>query len=61
MDDWTMADRLLALVRHGQSKWNLANRFTGSRDVELTAAGAEETRARPGAGGDGPELKVAAQ
>jgi 2,3-bisphosphoglycerate-dependent phosphoglycerate mutase len=29
----------LALLRHGQSQWNLENRFTGWVDVDLTAAG----------------------
>ena len=29
----------LALVRHGQSEWNLANRFTGWVDVNLTPEG----------------------
>jgi len=32
----------LALVRHGQSQWNLENRFTGWVDVSITALGAEE-------------------
>jgi 2,3-bisphosphoglycerate-dependent phosphoglycerate mutase len=32
----------LTLVRHGQSIFNLENRFTGSLDVELTAVGKEE-------------------
>ncbi len=32
----------LALVRHGQSLWNLENRFTGWVDVPLTAKGEEE-------------------
>lgn len=32
----------LILVRHGQSKWNLENRFTGWVDVDLTEAGIEE-------------------
>src|SRR5256885_2352374 len=32
----------LTLVRHGQSIYNLENRFTGSLDVELTAVGKEE-------------------
>jgi len=32
----------LTLVRHGQSVYNLENRFTGSLDVELTAFGKEE-------------------
>ena len=27
----------LILVRHGQSEWNLQNRFTGWVDVDLTA------------------------
>ena len=30
-----MTDRLLVLVRHGQSEWNLKNLFTGWRDVDL--------------------------
>ena len=33
---------LLVLVRHGQSTWNLENRFTGQTDVPLTAKGREE-------------------
>lgn len=32
----------LVLVRHGQSQWNLENRFTGWVDVELTSKGVEE-------------------
>jgi 2,3-bisphosphoglycerate-dependent phosphoglycerate mutase len=32
----------LVLVRHGQSQWNLENRFTGWVDVPLTAKGEEE-------------------
>lgn len=35
----------LILVRHGQSEWNLANRFTGWWDVELTALGVGEAEA----------------
>ncbi len=35
---------ILALVRHGQSLWNLENRFTGWVDVPLTPAGEEEAR-----------------
>ncbi len=31
------ADRLLVLVRHGQSAWNLTNLFTGWRDVGFAA------------------------
>jgi len=34
----------LALVRHGQSEWNLQNRFTGWVDVDLTEKGAAEAR-----------------
>ena len=34
----------LVLVRHGQSQWNLENRFTGWVDVELTDLGREEAR-----------------
>jgi 2,3-bisphosphoglycerate-dependent phosphoglycerate mutase len=34
----------LAIVRHGQSLWNLENRFTGWVDVPLTAKGREEAR-----------------
>jgi 2,3-bisphosphoglycerate-dependent phosphoglycerate mutase len=35
----------LALIRHGQSQWNLEDRFTGWWDVELTPVGEEEARA----------------
>jgi len=35
----------LVLVRHGQSTWNLENRFTGWTDVGLTDLGREEARA----------------
>ena len=34
----------LVLVRHGQSTWNLENRFTGWTDVGLTDLGKEEAR-----------------
>jgi 2,3-bisphosphoglycerate-dependent phosphoglycerate mutase len=40
-----MSDRLLVLVRHGQSEWNLKNLFTGWKDVDLTEKGVEEARA----------------
>ena len=40
-----MTDRLLVLVRHGQSEWNHKNLFTGWRDVELTEKGIAEARA----------------
>ncbi len=39
-----MTDRLLVLVRHGQSEWNLKNLFTGWKDVDLTEKGVEEAR-----------------
>ena len=35
----------LILVRHGQSQWNLENRFTGWWDVDLTPKGEDEARA----------------
>jgi 2,3-bisphosphoglycerate-dependent phosphoglycerate mutase len=35
----------LVLIRHGESQWNLENRFTGWVDVPLTAKGEEEARA----------------
>lgn len=34
----------LILLRHGQSQWNLENRFTGWTDVELSDTGLEEAR-----------------
>jgi len=34
----------LVLIRHGQSAWNLENRFTGWWDVNLTEQGIEEAR-----------------
>ncbi len=34
----------LVLMRHGQSQWNLDNKFTGFTDVELTPLGEEEAR-----------------
>ena len=40
-----MTERLLVLVRHGQSEWNLKNLFTGWRDVNLTEQGIAEARA----------------
>ena len=35
----------LVLIRHGQSSWNLENRFTGWWDVDVTERGIEEARA----------------
>jgi 2,3-bisphosphoglycerate-dependent phosphoglycerate mutase len=40
-----MTDRLLVLVRHGQSDWNLKNLFTGWKDPDLTAQGIAEAKA----------------
>src|SRR5690348_13310246 len=39
-----MSDRLLVLVRHGQSEWNLKNLFTGWKDPDLTDTGTAEAR-----------------
>jgi 2,3-bisphosphoglycerate-dependent phosphoglycerate mutase len=36
---------MLALLRHGQSAWNLENRFTGWVDVDLSPRGEAEARA----------------
>lgn len=36
---------VLVLIRHGQSAWNLENRFTGWWDVDVTEKGAAEARA----------------
>jgi 2,3-bisphosphoglycerate-dependent phosphoglycerate mutase len=38
-------DRILVLVRHGQSEWNLLNLFTGWRDVDLSPKGIDEAKA----------------
>ena len=43
----------LVLVRHGQSQWNLENRFTGWVDVSITPLGAQEAERA------GKELKAA--
>lgn len=32
----------IVLMRHGESQWNLENRFTGWVDVDLTEKGREE-------------------
>ena len=34
----------LVLMRHGESQWNLENRFTGWTDVDLTETGREQAR-----------------
>ncbi|MFQ6604433.1 MAG: 2,3-diphosphoglycerate-dependent phosphoglycerate mutase [Fidelibacterota bacterium] len=35
----------VVLLRHGESEWNLSNRFTGWTDVDLTPRGIEEAKA----------------
>ena len=37
-------ERLLVLLRHGQSEWNLKNLFTGWTDVDLSPLGIEEAK-----------------
>jgi len=39
-----MSDRLLVLLRHGQSDWNLKNLFTGWKDPDLTETGVTEAK-----------------
>ena len=39
-----MSERILVLVRHGQSEWNLQNLFTGWRDPGLTDQGVSEAK-----------------
>jgi 2,3-bisphosphoglycerate-dependent phosphoglycerate mutase len=39
-----MSTHRLVLLRHGQSQWNLENRFTGWTDVDLTPQGEHEAR-----------------
>src|ERR1700732_5205864 len=39
-----MSDRLLVLLRHGQSEWNLKNLFTGWEDPDLTELGIAEAK-----------------
>src|SRR5579863_2950858 len=39
-----MGQRLLVLVRHGESEWNKKNLFTGWRDVDLTEKGIVEAQ-----------------
>jgi len=40
-----MTAHRLVLLRHGQSQWNLENRFTGWADVDLSEQGEREARA----------------
>ncbi|HET8611508.1 MAG TPA: 2,3-diphosphoglycerate-dependent phosphoglycerate mutase, partial [Sphingomonas sp.] len=42
----------LVLIRHGQSQWNLENRFTGWWDVDLSEKGVEEAKAAGAAMGE---------
>jgi 2,3-bisphosphoglycerate-dependent phosphoglycerate mutase len=42
--DFMEAKYKLVLVRHGQSTWNLENRFTGWTDVDLTDQGMAEAK-----------------
>ena len=37
-------NKILILVRHGQSTYNLENRFTGWKDVPLTNKGVDEAK-----------------
>ncbi len=53
-----MSERLLVLVRHGQSEWNLKNLFTGWKDPDLTEQGVAEAKdAGPQAEGAGPVVR----
>ncbi len=55
----TVTSRLI-LVRHGQSDWNLKNRFTGWVDVDLSETGLAEARAAGRAlAGEGVQLDIA--
>ena len=53
-----MSDRLLVLVRHGQSEWNLKNLFTGWKDPDLTETGHRRSQgSRPQAEGAGAVVR----
>ena len=39
-----MSMHKLVLLRHGESKWNLENRFTGWTDINLTKKGIAEAK-----------------
>ena len=38
------SERLLVLLRHGQSEWNLKNLFTGWTDIDLSPLGVQEAK-----------------
>jgi 2,3-bisphosphoglycerate-dependent phosphoglycerate mutase len=42
---WVSIMYKLVLIRHGESTWNLENRFTGWTDVDLTPVGLEQAKA----------------
>ena len=43
--EWaSMSTHRLVLLRHGQSQWNLEDRFTGWADVDLSDEGEREAR-----------------
>ncbi len=42
---YDLAMSTVILIRHGESQWNLENRFTGWVDVALSAKGIEEAKA----------------
>src|SRR3546814_9708099 len=44
ISDWSSDVCSSDLIRHGQSAWNLENRFTGWWDVDLTDLGAREAK-----------------
>uniref|UniRef100_A0A2K5NIN5 Phosphoglycerate mutase n=1 Tax=Cercocebus atys TaxID=9531 RepID=A0A2K5NIN5_CERAT len=55
-----MAAYKLVLIRHGESAWNLENRFSGWYDADLSPAGHEEAKRGGQAlrGAEGPELAM---
>ena len=47
----------LVLLRHGESTWNLENRFTGWTDVDLSPKGVEEAQGA-GRAAEGGRLRL---